>query len=125
MELVFCSLDKDEESYGNYVSDMPWLCLPFGSKESETLATKYKARGIPHLVVVNGEDGSVITMDGTSEVRADTDGSKFPWMPKTIAEIWPEQILVKKGGEDSTSSDEFLPSSEFKDKYLMLYFSAS
>jgi len=122
MELIFCSLDNSEDDYKEYISDMPWLCMPFESNETKVMAKKYKAQGIPHLVVLDGS-GTVINLDGTSEVREDLDGKNFPWKPKAFAEIWPEKILVSKG--DGENEDTLLASSEFKYKYLMLYFSAS
>lgn len=122
VELIFCSLDNVEDDYKEYISDMPWFCMPFEAKESKVLASKYKAEGIPHLVVLDGE-GNVITMDGTSEVGDDKEGKNFPWKPKSLSELWPDKILVSKG-EGEGSDDTFLASSELKDKYLMLYFSA-
>lgn len=125
MELVFCSLDREEDEYKEYISDMPWLCMPFKASESQILAQKYKASGIPHLVVLDGE-GNIITLDGTSEVHGDESGVNFPWKQKSFSEILQpaEQFLLSKG-EGEGSEDKLLPSSELKDKYLMLYFSAS
>jgi len=122
MELIFCSLDNDEDEYKEYISDMPWLCLPFKAPEAETMASKYKASGIPHLVILDGS-GTVISTNGTSSVHEDSEGHNFPWKPKAFQEIWPDQILVSKG--EGGSDDTFLSSSKLKDKYLMLYFSAS
>jgi nucleoredoxin len=122
MELIFCSLDNSEDEYKEYISDMPWVCMPFEAPETKIMATKYKAEGIPHLVVLDGS-GKVITVDGTSQVNEDEEGKNFPWKPKTFAEVWPERILVNKG--EGENYDTFLSTSEFKDKYLMLYFSAS
>jgi nucleoredoxin len=104
---------------------MPWLCMPFKASESQILAQKYKASGIPHLVVLDGE-GNIITLDGTSEVLGDESGANFPWKQKKFSEILQpaEQFLLSKG-EGEGSEDKLLPSSELKDKYLMLYFSAS
>jgi len=120
VELVFCSLDNKENDYKEYISDMPWLCTPFESQLSKKMATKYKAGGIPHLVVVDGlKDGKIITMNGTSEVGSDADGANFPWRPKTMSEIWPDQILASKEAAGDT-----IESDSLKDKYLMLYFSA-
>jgi len=118
-ELIFCSLDNDEGDYKEYISDMPWLCMPFEAEESKKLARKYKADGIPHLVVVDGTTGEVISADGVEEVQADSEGEKFPWKPKTFAEIWPDQIIA-----DEESGGGMLDSSTIKSKYLMLYFSA-
>jgi nucleoredoxin len=115
-ELVFCSLDNDEEEYKEYTATMPWLCMPFDAPESKVLARKYKADGIPHLVILNG-DGEVITMEGTGEVMDDSEGKNFPWKPKSFRELWTaENVLVNK---------EPVTSSTLKDKHLMLYFSAS
>eukprot|EP00565_Helicotheca_tamesis_P000856 CAMPEP_0185737762 /NCGR_PEP_ID=MMETSP1171-20130828/31226_1 /TAXON_ID=374046 /ORGANISM="Helicotheca tamensis, Strain CCMP826" /LENGTH=357 /DNA_ID=CAMNT_0028408767 /DNA_START=221 /DNA_END=1294 /DNA_ORIENTATION=+ len=115
-ELIFVSFDKDEDSYNEYTSNMPWLCLPFDADKSAktTLSKKYKAEGIPHLVVLD-ENGDVITMDGVEEVSKDEEGARFPWKPKSFSELWPEKVLTKDGLVDSSTLD---------DKYLMLYFSA-
>jgi len=117
IEVVFCSLDSDEDQYKEYTSKMPWLSMPFDAQETKLMAGKYKANGIPHLVVVDGETFEVITTDGTEGVRDNEDN--FPWKPKTVAEVWPDKILASKG-----SSEKFLDSDTLKDKYLMLYFSA-
>lgn len=121
VELVFCSLDKSETEYDEYTSNMPWLCMPFEAKESKEMASKYKANGIPHLVIVDGKSGEVITYDGTSEVQEDPDGVKFPWVPKSLKEIWGDEIKILASKQ---SEGETLYYSSLKDKYLMLYFSA-
>lgn len=118
-ELVFCSLDNDESDYKEYISEMPWYCMPFEAKESQMMASKYNAEGIPHLVVIDAKTGEVITEDGTSSVGEDSEATKFPWTPPTFAQIWPSQILANKD-----ASDKLLESDTLKDKYLMLYFSA-
>jgi len=120
IELVFCSLDKTEKEYDEYTSDMPWLCLPFNATESKTMAKKYKADGIPHLVVIDGVSGEVITLDGTTEAQMDEDGRKFPWRPKSLNEIWANEIKIISNKESAAWVDY----SSLKDKYLMLYFSA-
>jgi len=121
VELVFCSLDNSQTEYNEYTSDMPWLCMPFEAKECKTMASKYKSEGIPHLVIVDGTNGEVITYDGTSELNEDPDGAKFPWRPKSLSEIWGDEtkIFANNKSEDAT-----LDYSSLKDKYLMLYFSA-
>jgi len=123
MELIFCSFDKKDAEYKEYVSNMPWLCVPFDSPTSQLLGRKYKASGIPHLVVVDLKTGKLITSEGTSCVMEDEEGKEFPWRPKTFKEIWPDKILMEKGKDGA--EDTFMNSSELKDKNLMLYFSAS
>ena len=87
IELVFCSLDNSEEDYKDYISKMPWLCMPFEAKESKPMASKYHAKGIPHLVVVDGKTGEVITEDGTASLSEDEEGKNFPWQPKSFSEV--------------------------------------
>jgi len=122
IELIFCSLDNSEEEYKEYISKMPWFCMPFDAPESKVLARKYQASGIPHLVVLDNS-GNIITKNGTSEVRKDAKGENFPWKPKPFVQLWPEYILVKKG--EGNNGDALMPSLDLKEKYLMLYFSAS
>lgn len=122
-ELVFCSLDNSETDHKEYVSNMPWVCMPFEAPESNALARKYGAQGIPHLVVVDGSTGKVVAKDGTSEVRQDAEGTNFPWKPKPFSEVWPSKVLVKKG-DDGTTDDVTMSSDELRNKHLMLYFSA-
>ena len=85
------------------------------------MATKYKANGIPHLVIVDGVTREVITFDGTSDVGEDADGAKFPWHPKSLNEIWTPEIQILGG---KTSGNKMVEYSSLKDKYMMLYFSA-
>ena len=121
LELVFVSLDHSESEYKEYVSEMPWKCVPFKSGDGkdtaeirQKLAMKYGAEGIPHLVVL-GPDRRIITKDGTEEVQMDPEGVNFPWKPKAFKDIWPDKVLTKDGLVNSSTLDK---------KYLMLYFSA-
>ena len=119
VELVFCSLDNDRKDWEEYTDDMPWLCMPFEAEQSQELAEKYDADGIPHLVIIDGGNGQVITTEGTEEVTSDPEGINFPWKPKELSEVWPSSLLPSKD-----SGMESLESSTLNDKYLMLYFSA-
>jgi ankyrin repeat protein/thiol-disulfide isomerase/thioredoxin len=78
-EIVFASADHDESSFDEYYAEMPWLALPFKSRGEGWLSQKYRLAGIPSLVLLN-PDGTVITTDGYSELSADKEGKKFPWI---------------------------------------------
>jgi nucleoredoxin len=114
-ELVFCSMDKTTAEYENYTSDMPWYCLPHESPVMGKLANQYGAQGIPHLVVLD-KDGTVLQQDGVGEVSIDPEGSNFPWRPKALVDLIPNEYL--------TTDNKRRPMSELDDKYLMLYMSA-
>jgi nucleoredoxin len=86
MEIVFVSSDKDDSSFTEYFSDMPWLALPFSERDLKaTLSKKYKVQGIPSFVIL-GPDGETITTDGRSAVAGDPTGENYPWIPPTPAE---------------------------------------
>jgi len=124
VEVVFCSLDYERKDYDEYIANMPWLCMPYQSILSKKMAKKYKAKGIPHLVVIDAKnDYSVITSDAISEVRSDKSGSSFPWRPKTFQQIWPDRIHAPPTSTTEPPS-KMINSGLLRDKYLMLYFSA-
>ena len=117
-EVVFCSLDHGKSEFDEYVSSMPWKAVKFENEEQRNkLAVAYKAESIPHLVIIDqGDDGrTIITDEGTSEVAMDPEGTNFPWKPKPFGELFPSQILTKKGKVESST---------LANKHLMLYFSA-
>lgn len=81
------------------------------------LSQKFKVTGIPTLVFVNAENGSVITTDGRSVVMEDPDGKEFPWTPKPVLELLSGNLL-EKGGD--TTWDVVQKSVD----YVGVYFSA-
>uniref|UniRef100_A0A0B7BK01 Thioredoxin domain-containing protein n=1 Tax=Arion vulgaris TaxID=1028688 RepID=A0A0B7BK01_9EUPU len=78
-EIIFISLDKDEESCKQYYESMPWLLFPFESDLKETLADKYEVTGIPTLLLLDPKSGERITDNGQDLVEKDPSGEKFPW----------------------------------------------
>ena len=68
--------------------------MPFDATQSKEIPSKYKADGIPYLVVIDGVSGEVITQNGTKEVQMDADGQTFPWRPKSLKEIWTNKIQI-------------------------------
>eukprot|EP00957_Ditylum_brightwellii_P133892 10209736-Ditylum_brightwellii.AAC.1 len=84
---------------------MPWPCIPFENEYKETLACKYEADSIPHLVVVD-KNGEVITKDGIDGVFSDESAEYYPWGPKSLSDFWPVKILTKSGLIDSSTLDD-------------------
>jgi len=114
-EVVFVSMDKNEEQYATYCAKMPFYALPFGMDIS-SLARRYRAQGIPHLVVLDKNDSTIIVEDGVGEVAMDPTGEHFPWRPKALSQILPSYYL--------NTDKELSPISDLKDNFIMLYFSA-
>ena len=81
-----------------------------------TLSRKFKVSGIPTLVFLNAETGSVITGEGRSIIMEDKTGKDFPWKPKPFLELIEGKFLGKHLKE--------LTSACLKDKVIGVYFSA-
>ena len=79
-EIVFISSDSDLDEFNQYYSKMPWLALPYEEyrEMSEELGEKYECQGIPHLVLLDGKTGKIITKDGRSCI-SEHGPSVFPW----------------------------------------------
>ncbi len=69
-EVVFVSRDRNADAMLGYMRDynMPWVALPFGNAKIQELARRYSIRGIPALVVVDG-NGKVITTQGRQHIQ--------------------------------------------------------
>ena len=109
-------MDRTEEQYATYCSKMPFFAMPFG-KDYSALARQCHAGSIPHLVVFD-TDGTMIRQDGVGELTLDPSGTRFPWRPKPFSEILPSHCIYATEQEPKSMLD-------WKDKYLMLYFSVS
>lgn len=69
-EIVFVSCDKDEASFKGYLSEMPWIALPFGDSRADTLNDAFNVSGIPHLVIMKN-DGTKVSSNGRGDVTKD------------------------------------------------------
>ena len=58
--IIFVSSDRDENSFNDYYEDMSFYALPYSDRaKKEALAQKYDVRGIPTLVLLNGNGETV------------------------------------------------------------------
>jgi len=85
-EIIFCSGDHDENSFKEYLNEMPWKALPFQDSREKDLSALFEVSGIPHLVIID-ENDKVITDNGRSAVSSDPEGKDFPWHPQPIEEL--------------------------------------
>ena len=81
-----------------------------------TLSKKYKVEGIPTLVLLDADKGTVLSKDGRNVVLEDPEGKDFPWMPKPFSEIIKGKLIGKEGAE--------LQWEDCAGKVIGLYFSA-
>ena len=74
---------------------------------------------IPVLIIVDANNGEVLTRKGRAIPSDDPEGDDFPWRPKEFLEIIEKGNLINKEGATKTW-DEVASESD----YLGLYFSA-
>lgn len=67
-EVIFVSLDKNENEFSEYFSKMPWKSLPFDNQQSEELSEFFSVQGIPTLILVDHE-GNVLTRQGKQMIE--------------------------------------------------------
>lgn len=94
-EVVFASSDRDEESFNEYFSKMPWLAIPLSDSGSiKHLKELFRVCGIPNLVIIDAE-GKVLTDEGVRVVRA-YGPDAYPFTPERICALDEEREESKK-----------------------------
>lgn len=89
------SRDKDEDSFNDYFSKMPWLAIPFSDSDTRNnLNELFKGRGIPHLVILD-ENEKVATADGTKIVR-EHGVEAYPFTREKIKQLKDQEEEAKK-----------------------------
>ncbi|KAK9675565.1 hypothetical protein RND81_11G015600 [Saponaria officinalis] len=99
-EIIFISSDRDQLSFEDYYSSMPWLALPFGDERKSSLSRLFKQRGIPFLVAV-GPTGKTVATEARQLVES-YGAEAFPFTDdhilnvknrvEEIAKGWPGQL---------------------------------
>lgn len=94
-EVVFISSDRDEESFKDYFSKMPWLAIPFTDLETrKRLRELFKVRGIPNLVIID-EMGHVSTEQG-KRIVAEHGVNGYPFTAERINFLKEEEEAAKR-----------------------------
>jgi thiol-disulfide isomerase/thioredoxin len=93
-EVVWVSRDRSSDEFLQYYQHMPWLAVTLDNLEGvlQKLAPKYQLKGIPHLVLLDGDDTSVISLDGRTVIAKDQHGLEYPWRPRTLLSLLPKPL---------------------------------
>ncbi|XP_044490323.1 probable nucleoredoxin 1 isoform X1 [Mangifera indica] len=99
-EVIFISSDRDQASFDDFFSGMPWLALPFGDRRKASLSRKFKVYGIPMLVAL-GPTGRTITTEARNLISVHGDAA-YPFTDEHVKNIeakieemakgWPEKV---------------------------------
>ena len=77
-EVVFVSLDAEEEAFNTYRSAFPWPSIPFRDPRRALLQMALGVKSIPALVLID-EEGKIVTSSGVTNLMADEKMALFPW----------------------------------------------
>ncbi|XVE92415.1 hypothetical protein REPUB_Repub01dG0095100 [Reevesia pubescens] len=94
-EVVFISSDRDQSSFEEYYSEMPWLALPFGDARKPLLSRKFKVRGIPMLITI-GPTGKTVTKETRDLIMAHG-ADAYPFTEEHLKEIEAQYVEMAKG----------------------------
>ncbi|KAF7123828.1 hypothetical protein RHSIM_Rhsim12G0116600 [Rhododendron simsii] len=99
-ELIFISSDRDQPSFEEYFSEMPWLALPFEDDRKEYLDRIFKVQGIPTLVAI-GPTGRTVTTEARKLIMHHG-ADAYPFTEARLKEIeagieemakgWPKKV---------------------------------
>ena len=72
-EIIWVSSDRAPEQFVEYYRKMPWKAVTWENTQQVVakIGKMYRVKGIPHLVLLNADDASVITYSGVLEVQKD------------------------------------------------------
>jgi len=68
LEIIQVSSDKDESSFNEYISQLPWAAIPYGDPRNKALKSRFKITGIPILLLLN-RDGSLAYGKARADVQ--------------------------------------------------------
>ncbi|KAJ7953611.1 Thioredoxin, nucleoredoxin [Quillaja saponaria] len=99
-EVIFISSDRDQPSFDEFFSGMPWLALPFGDERKTLLQRKFKIQSIPAAIAI-GPNGRTITKEARQLITAHG-ADAYPFTEEhlkhleekleEIAKGWPEKL---------------------------------
>lgn len=127
LEIVFVSSDSDQKAFDDYFAEQPWLALPYEERKlKDALSKKFKVRGIPSFVILDGETGELITTEGRSCIMSDPTGEDFEktkWAPPALKDIIGTEFQINK--KDGSEKVMIKKEDAFKDvEAIGIYFSA-
>ena len=103
-EVIFVSLDKNENEFSEYFSKMPWKSLPFDNQQSEELSEFFGVQGIPTLILVDHE-GNVLTRQGKEIIEKNSSFFELITKNKYNFLLVEKTLELIKGQGDGRISD--------------------
>lgn len=94
-EVIFISGDKDQISFDEFFSAMPWLAIPYDDQRTAYLSRLFKVFGIPKLVAI-GPSGKTISTEARKLIMVH--GAKsYPFTSERLKVVESELEEMTKG----------------------------
>ena len=93
IEIIFCSLDEDEDDFNQYLQKMPFPAIDYSDPKLEDLSTAFEIETIPVLIVFD-KFGNLIDVNGRAAIQGKTKVS-----PEETIKIWLDKSNQKNKKE--------------------------
>ena len=97
-EVIFISSDRDQTSFDDFFSGMPWLAVPFGDERAASLSKIFKVQGLPMAVAI-GPTGRTVTTQARDLVSVHG-ADAYPFTDERVKEIEAQYEEMAKGWPD-------------------------
>uniref|UniRef100_I1PPJ9 protein-disulfide reductase n=1 Tax=Oryza glaberrima TaxID=4538 RepID=I1PPJ9_ORYGL len=91
-QVIFISMDRNEEEFQASLSAMPWFAIPYSDTTVQELSRIFTIKGIPTLLIL-GPDGKVFKTDGR-RIISKYGAMAFPFTESRAYEL--EEVLKKE-----------------------------
>ncbi|KAL5723840.1 protein-disulfide reductase [Ranunculus cassubicifolius] len=118
-EVVFITLDGEEEAFEKIFKEMPWLAIPCRDQTLNDLVTYFDISGIPTLIIM-GPDGKTLHSNAI-ELVEELGVQAYPFNPEKSVAM--EEMKEAKL-ETQTLESILVQVSELVGENILLYFSA-
>ena len=100
IEIIFISLDRDENSFLDHIKGMPWLALPFDTGLTRKLCTQFDIEHIPMLIPLSSTlcDGFGVEEDAVKLVE-EYGADAYPFGAKRRVQLEAMDDARRQGGK--------------------------
>ena len=89
LEIIFCSLDEDEDDFTQYLKKLPFAAIDYTDPKLEDLATAFEIETIPVLIIFD-KYGNLIEVNGRGAIQG-----KNKVSPEETIKLWLEKSKQK------------------------------
>ena len=89
LEIIFCSLDEDEDDFTQYLKKLPFAAIDYTDPKLEDLATAFEIETIPVLIIFD-KYGNLIEVNGRGAIQG-----KNKVSPEEKIKLWLEKSKQK------------------------------